>query len=116
MKATETYLTKLLSQPSQFRIPLWQREYAWTEEDCERLIEDILSVGRRQREAVHFIGSIITLSEAGAPAGDISVHRVVDGQQRLITTNPPDARDRGISLRANRVSLRHGRRRESGSR
>lgn len=87
MKAYETYLTKLLSQPSQFRIPLWQRQYAWTDEDCERLVEDILSVGRRRREAVHFIGSIITLSEAGAPAGDISVHRVVDGQQRLITTN-----------------------------
>ena len=86
MKAYETYLTKLLSQPSQFQIPLWQREYAWTDEDCERLVEDILSVGRR-RKAVHFIGSIITLSEAGAPAGDISVHRVVDGQQRLITTN-----------------------------
>ena len=88
MKASETYLTRLLSQPSQFRIPLWQREYAWTDEDCERLVEDVLSVGRRQREeAVHFIGSIITLTEAGAPAGDISVHRVVDGQQRLITTN-----------------------------
>ena len=88
MKASETYLTRLLSQPSQFRIPVWQREYAWTDEDCERLVEDILSVGRRRREeAVHFIGSIITLTEAGAPAGDISVHRVVDGQQRLITTN-----------------------------
>ena len=88
MKASETYLTRLLSQPSQFRIPLWQREYAWTDEDCERLVEDVLSVGRRRREeAVHFIGSIITLTEAGAPAGDISVHRVVDGQQRLITTN-----------------------------
>ena len=88
MKASETYLTRLLSQPSQFRIPLWQREYAWTDEDCERLVEDVLSVERRRREeAVHFIGSIITLTEAGAPAGDISVHRVVDGQQRLITTN-----------------------------
>ena len=87
MKASESYLTKLLSHPSQFQIPLWQREYAWAEEDCERLFEDIRSVGRRRREAVHFIGSIITLSDAGAPAGDISVFRVVDGQQRLITTN-----------------------------
>ena len=87
MKASESYLTKLLSHPSQFQIPLWQREYAWNEDDCERLFEDIRSVGRRRREAVHFIGSIITLSDAGAPAGDISVFRVVDGQQRLITTN-----------------------------
>ena len=42
LNARETYLTKLLSQPIQFRIPLWQREYAWTDEDCERLVEDIL--------------------------------------------------------------------------
>ncbi len=73
-------LTSLLGQTNQrFRIPYYQRKYAWTRTNCEVLFEDIREVGERTSQT-HFFSNV-TLSPLGVEEG----HYVVDGQQRVTT-------------------------------
>ena len=43
MKVTETTLQQLLGGPKQFRVPMFQRTYTWTERDHAQLWRDILA-------------------------------------------------------------------------
>ena len=40
-----------------FIIPLYQRNYDWTEKHCKVLLNDIIEAGKNKKE--HFIGSIV---------------------------------------------------------
>ncbi|MBV9229116.1 MAG: DUF262 domain-containing protein, partial [Chloroflexi bacterium] len=67
-----------------FSIPLYQRAYAWTTEDAERLLDDLLdAMGESTQDpketSPYFLGSIVLTR------GDKSDFEVVDGQQRLAT-------------------------------
>ncbi len=39
-----------------FPIPVYQRNYTWEEENCEKLLQDIVSIS--QNKKTHFMGSI----------------------------------------------------------
>ena len=88
MKAQETTLKELLEGTKQYQVPLYQRTYSWVKEQHERLWSDLVLLAedrRVNREATHFLGSVVLApSPSNGPTG---VHRylVVDGQQRLTT-------------------------------
>jgi len=86
--AHETTLRELLEGAKQYRVPLYQRTYSWTDSQLERLWEDIRKLDDERTEdpsLTHFIGSLVLApSPANGPAG-VSEYLVVDGQQRLIT-------------------------------
>lgn len=68
-----------------FRIPRYQRPYAWTEENAQELLSDLLAFLGDGGEKVadippYFLGSIVLAKEDLQPEAD-----VIDGQQRLIT-------------------------------
>jgi uncharacterized protein with ParB-like and HNH nuclease domain len=85
MKANEVALNDFLSQTkTQFVIPVYQRNYDWTEEQCKQLLYDILEVGTRQ-QSVHFIGSIVFIHEGVYTSSEVKQLVVIDGQQRLTT-------------------------------
>ncbi len=63
-----------------FKIPLYQREYAWTKYQREALFDDI-----DENESKYFLGSIICVTQTHDPHESIQYQDVVDGQQRLIT-------------------------------
>jgi uncharacterized protein with ParB-like and HNH nuclease domain len=63
MKATEAKLLQILSAVSQFIIPIDQRTYSWTQEECELLWSDILRAGANDDIGVHFIGSVVHIDE-----------------------------------------------------
>ena len=44
MQARETQLLTLLAGQLQFVIPIFQRDYSWTENECKRLVADVLTV------------------------------------------------------------------------
>jgi uncharacterized protein with ParB-like and HNH nuclease domain len=46
MKATESNFLKLLEGRKQFIIPIYQRTYSWTLEQCEQLSDDICWAGK----------------------------------------------------------------------
>jgi uncharacterized protein with ParB-like and HNH nuclease domain len=84
MKATETTLNSFLSQTkTQYIIPVYQRNYDWTEEQCQQLLKDILEVGISGN--THFIGSIVYLHDGVYTSSDVKPLVIIDGQQRLTT-------------------------------
>ena len=83
MKASEAGLLSFLKKANQFVIPIYQRNYSWTEAECRQLWSDIVRAGADENVPSHFIGSIVYIDKGFA------VHwtplLVIDGQQRLTT-------------------------------
>lgn len=85
MKATEVTLHGFLSQNrAQFVIPVYQRNYDWTQEQCSQLFKDILDVGAKSGQT-HFIGSIVFIHDGVYTSSEVKQLVVIDGQQRLTT-------------------------------
>ena len=85
MKAEDTsFLTLLGSGQRQFLIPVFQRDYSWTEAQCAQLLTDVLRVAARQPGATHFVGSVVCVASSDQSAV-LPQWLVIDGQQRLTT-------------------------------
>jgi hypothetical protein len=57
MKANELQINNFLQAPNvQFVIPVYQRNYDWTNTECKELLNDIISVETEDR-GTHFIGN-----------------------------------------------------------
>ena len=65
-----------------FRIPVYQRNYDWSEANCIRLMEDVKNILDTNEK--HFLGTIVYM---GLNGGGIGLHDyvLIDGQQRLTT-------------------------------
>lgn len=65
----------------QYAIPVYQRNYEWSKEQCEKLFRDIVDAYKKNR--THFCGSVVhaLLKEEH----NIYYHIIIDGQQRLTT-------------------------------
>lgn len=86
MKATEANLLKFLRKSPQFVIPIYQRNYSWTEEQCRQLWTDLLRAGRLETVTAHFIGSIVYVERGLSNVVHQEALLVIDGQQRLTTS------------------------------
>lgn len=88
MKANPLQLSKFLQkQDTQFVIPIYQRNYDWSEEHCMQLLEDIIVVGKTPRDEarMHFIGSIVYVCNDEYTVAEIEQLVIIDGQQRITT-------------------------------
>ncbi|MCT8567685.1 DUF262 domain-containing protein, partial [Glaesserella parasuis] len=87
MKASELKITDFLTSTKvQFTIPVYQRNYDWKVEQCQQLLNDILSIGQDCDVSNHFIGSIVYIHNNGAyTSSQIKEWIIIDGQQRLTT-------------------------------
>src|ERR1700753_1081023 len=77
-------LLKIFSDDFFFQVPLYQRPYAWTTEQSEELLEDLITFAGSGQERLeelnpYFLGSIVLIKGDGPEA------QIVDGQQRLTT-------------------------------
>ena len=65
----------------QYAIPVYQRNYEWSKEQCEKLLEDIVIAYKKDK--THFCGSVVyaLLEEKH----NIFYYVIIDGQQRLTT-------------------------------
>jgi hypothetical protein len=70
---------KLLGNGLTYRIPPFQRDYSWTEEEWEDLWTDLMSTVEAQEEPAHYMGYVV-LQARTEKSFD-----VIDGQQRLTT-------------------------------
>jgi uncharacterized protein with ParB-like and HNH nuclease domain len=87
MKANELQITNFLQAPNvQFVIPVYQRNYDWTNSECRELLHDIISVEKENR-GTHFIGSIVFIHEGTYSTSEVKELVIIDGQQRLTTIN-----------------------------
>ncbi|MCT1422476.1 DUF262 domain-containing protein [Klebsiella aerogenes] len=85
MKASETNLLKFLRKSPQFVIPIYQRNYSWTEAQCQQLWADLMRSGRDNGINGHFIGSIVYVERGLSTVTTQEALLVIDGQQRLTT-------------------------------
>lgn len=74
----DTY-RKLMGNGLTYRIPRFQRDYSWTEEEWEDLWRDILGTIAPGGETAHYMGYLVLQSD------NDKVFDVIDGQQRLTT-------------------------------
>jgi uncharacterized protein with ParB-like and HNH nuclease domain len=86
MIANQINLNRFLSQAdTQFIIPVYQRNYDWTDTQCKLLQDDILAAGLSDKIIAHFIGSIVYIHDGEYLASGIRELSIIDGQQRLTT-------------------------------
>ena len=65
-----------------YEVPIYQRNYAWEKDEIFTLIQDIYDAySAKPQNQTYFIGTLVTFNK-----GD-QVYEVIDGQQRLTTTN-----------------------------
>ncbi len=65
----------------QFKIPVYQRNYDWSNIECEKLYEDIIKANERDHK--HFTGTIVYIADSYNSSLDEAL--IIDGQQRFTT-------------------------------
>ena len=84
LEAHDKLIRAIFEGSYQFKIPDYQRPYAWTTEQAEELFSDLLSAMQDARTngatRQYFLGSIVLIKNDRDPKA-----MVVDGQQRLTT-------------------------------
>jgi predicted transport protein len=86
MKAIHSLFTKIINGTTQFVVPVFQRDYRWSESQCEQLWSDILLIARDATARQHFLGSVVYIS-TGDTASSFTRWLLIDGQQRVTTLN-----------------------------
>ncbi len=79
----EWYLKNTLKKELYYQIPIYQRPYQWTEENCEKLLDDLFFNYEDDRESDYFCGSLVLVKSD--PNSKTETYDIVDGQQRLST-------------------------------
>nr|WRE09017.1 DUF262 domain-containing protein [Helicobacter pylori] len=78
-----SYLQDILKDKLYYQIPIYQRPYQWTEENCEKLLDDLFFNYEDDREGDYFCGSLVLVKSD--PRSKTEIYDIVDGQQRLST-------------------------------
>jgi len=70
----------LLGNGKRYQVPLFQRDYSWTEENWEDLWQDILGLHQNPKTS-HYMGAIVLQNSRESD----KEFTIIDGQQRLAT-------------------------------
>ncbi len=62
-----------------FVVPVYQRNYDWSETNCEQLWRDVWYIAQNEHSGTHFLGTICSKTANGREK------TIIDGQQRLTT-------------------------------
>lgn len=66
---------------TRFVVPVYQRNYDWQNEHCEKLLDDIINSG--VNNDYHFLGSVVTVEVKDN--NNVNNFIIIDGQQRITT-------------------------------
>ncbi|WQV41363.1 DUF262 domain-containing protein [Helicobacter pylori] len=80
----DSHLRDILEKELYYQIPIYQRPYQWTEENCEKLLDDLFFNYEDDRESDYFCGSLVLILISEDPK-KARTYDIVDGQQRLST-------------------------------
>lgn len=76
-QSLEKRISEVLLSEDKYIVPLYQREFAWTEDEIQQLIEDIYENYTINPNGSYFIGSLVLIKRQD------KLYEVIDGQQRL---------------------------------
>ncbi|PUD84751.1 DUF262 domain-containing protein [Helicobacter pylori] len=83
IESEDSYLQDILKDKLYYQIPIYQRPYQWTEENCEKLLDDLFFNYEDDRESDYFCGSLVLI--VISKDSKVKTYDIVDGQQRLST-------------------------------
>jgi hypothetical protein len=78
--ATNSTFRQLLGNGLTYRVPPFQRDYSWTEDEWDDLWQDISAMFEEGGEPSHYMGYLVLQSSSDSKQFDI-----IDGQQRITT-------------------------------
>ena len=84
MQAINRPFTDIINGNRQFIIPVFQRDFSWTREQCEQLWRDVGRASTGEADGTHFMGSIVYIG-ADLSSAAFQSWLLIDGQQRLTT-------------------------------
>ena len=76
-------LAQYLKSASKLVVPVYQRNYNWKAEHCQKLYSDLIKM-IRENKPWHFFGGIVSVSD---PMGNSFELLLIDGQQRVTTVS-----------------------------
>ena len=85
MKAVDVQFMDLVKKDIQFKTPIYQRVYDWRYEHCNALFKDIKTLLDNPHKTIHFMGSIVYITEKEQNASGTKEYLLIDGQQRVTT-------------------------------
>lgn len=100
MRASLRTIVDIIGEPStKFVIPIFQRVYSWSTNQCDELFKDVMraasnangeagiadGVEREAQSEGHFLGTVLIARADEAADGSTQIE-LIDGQQRIVTT------------------------------
>ena len=76
---TNSTFRQLLGNGLSYRVPPFQRDYSWTEDEWDDLWQDIIGLFETDGEPAHYMGYLVLQSS------DSKRFDIIDGQQRITT-------------------------------
>lgn len=76
---TNSTFRQLLGNGLSYRVPPFQRDYSWTEDEWDDLWQDIIGLREEGGEPSHYLGYLVLQSS------DSKQFEIIDGQQRITT-------------------------------
>lgn len=80
MKAKNSNFLEFLSSTEMLEVPVYQRPYSWSLNECQQLWDDLISLAKNNTITNHFLGFLVYINNL-----DEGNKTVIDGQQRLIS-------------------------------
>ena len=78
LNTSTTNFLELIGNGRVYRVPAYQRDYSWTEEQWEDVWNDVIAVAERQDD-VHYMGALVVEGRSDREFA------IIDGQQRIAT-------------------------------
>lgn len=84
MKANRMWLFSDVLEKNKrvFKVPVYQRNYDWTNIQCEKLYQDIMNAN--EKNCQHFTGTVVYIDDINGGSG-LNEVLIIDGQQRITT-------------------------------
>lgn len=76
---TNSTFRQLMGNGLSYRVPPFQRDYAWTEDEWDDLWQDMVALFEEDCEPTHYMGYLVLQS------ADNKSFDIIDGQQRITT-------------------------------
>lgn len=91
MQATPRKLLDLFGNTLRYVVPIFQRHYVWTRDDqweplWENIIEKLTVRLKKEQATPHFLGALILDAVRSQSTKEVTRFLVIDGQQRITTT------------------------------
>jgi hypothetical protein len=99
MKAAINTLGHVLYAPSQYVIPVFQRNYRWERPQWDKLWASLAEIQQPAKTGNHFMGFLVFVQGGVAQPGQNTRFHLIDGQQRLTTTSLLLAAIRNVAAR-----------------